>query len=529
MDASSSQIQVRVLPEEVSQPEVVRKAVERQLRKERRPAIGPEKELHVLRQSWDARKRPVRVQLLVGWDEGARKAQIQPWTWPRVEPNAKEVIIVGAGPAGLYAALECLRHGVRPIVLERGKNVRSRRRDLAKLNREHEVNPESNYCFGEGGAGTYSDGKLYTRSKKRGDIREALEWMVVHGADPHILVEAHPHIGTNRLPAVVTAMRETIEGAGGEVRFNTKVVDLLESQGACAGVEAVTLDDGNHHEVRGEAVILATGHSARDMFELMHAKGLEVEAKPFAMGVRVEHPQGWVNEVQYHGEVVEDRLPPASYSLVCQVEGRGVHSFCMCPGGIVAPCATSPGEIVTNGWSPSKRNNPYANSGMVVQVGPEDWEPLGFEGPLGGLRFQESVERACWEAAGKTQAAPAQRLTDFVAGRPSSDVPSTSYLPGVVPVRLDQVLPSVVAQSLQEGFQTFNRKMKGFVHRDAVVMGPESRTSSPVRIPRDPDTLQHPGLRQFYPTGEGGGYAGGILSAAMDGRKAAQAAVGLIG
>ena len=265
------------------------------------------------------------------------------------------------------------------------------------------------------------------------------------------------------------------------------------------------------------------------MFELMHAKGLEVEAKPFAMGVRVEHPQGWVNEVQYHGEVVEDRLPPASYSLVCQVEGRGVHSFCMCPGGIVAPCATSPGEIVTNGWSPSKRNNPYANSGMVVQVGPEDWEPLGFEGPLGGLRFQESVERACWEAAGKTQAAPAQRLTDFVAGRPSSDVPSTSYLPGVVPVRLDQVLPAVVAQSLREGFQTFNRKMKGFVHRDAVVMGPESRTSSPVRIPRDPDTLQHPGLRQFYPTGEGGGYAGGILSAAMDGRKAARAAVGLIG
>ena len=265
------------------------------------------------------------------------------------------------------------------------------------------------------------------------------------------------------------------------------------------------------------------------MFELMHAKGLEVEAKPFAMGVRVEHPQGWVNEVQYHGEVVEDRLPPASYSLVCQVEGRGVHSFCMCPGGIVAPCATSPGEIVTNGWSPSKRNNPYANSGMVVQVGPEDWEPLGFEGPLGGLRFQESVERACWEAAGKTQAAPAQRLTDFVAGRPSSDVPSTSYLPGVLPARLDQVLPAVVASSLREGFQSFNRKMKGFVHRDAVVMGPESRTSSPVRIPRDPDTLQHPGLRRFYPTGEGGGYAGGILSAAMDGRKAARAAVGLIG
>lgn len=529
MDASSSQIQVRVLPEEVSQPEVVREAVERQLRKEGRSALAEDTELHVLRQSWDARKRPVRVQLLVGWDEGARKAQIQPWTWPHVKPKAQEVIIVGAGPAGLYAALECLQHGLRPIVLERGKDVRSRRRDLAKLNREHMVNPESNYCYGEGGAGTYSDGKLYTRSKKRGDIREALEWMVVHGADPHILVKAHPHIGTNRLPGVVTSMRETIEGAGGEIRFNTKVVDILGRGGVCAGVEVERLEDGVHEEILGEAVILATGHSARDIFMLLEAKGLEIEAKPFALGVRVEHPQGWVNQVQYHGEQVENRLPPASYSLVCQVEGRGVHSFCMCPGGIVAPCATSPGEIVTNGWSPSKRNNPYANSGMVVQVGPEDWEPLGFKGPLGGLRFQESVEHACWVAAGQTQAAPGQRLADFVAGRSSTDLPATSYLPGVVPARLDHLLPTVVARSLQEGFRAFDRKMRGFVHRDAVVLGPESRTSSPVRIPRDPDTLQHPGLRRFYPTGEGGGYAGGILSAAMDGRKAARAVASFLG
>jgi uncharacterized FAD-dependent dehydrogenase len=276
-------------------------------------------------------------------------------------------------------------------------------------------------------------------------------------------------------------------------------------------------------------VILATGHSARDIFEWMHDKGLEVEAKPFALGVRVEHPQDWVNQVQYHGEPVEDRLPPASYSLVCQVDGRGVHSFCMCPGGIVAPCATRPGEVVTNGWSPSKRNNPYANSGMVVQVGPEDWKALGFHGPLGGLRFQESVEKSCWEAAGQTQAAPAQRLSDFVAGRPSTSLPTTSYVPGVVSARLDQILPDVVARALREGFTSFGRKMTGFVHPEAVVMGPESRTSSPVRIPRDPDTLQHPGLRQFYPTGEGGGYAGGILSAAMDGRKVARAAVQSLG
>ena len=529
MDASSSQIQIRVLPEEVTQPEVIRDAVARQLRKEGRPALAEDTMLHVLRHSWDARKRPVRAQLLVGWGEGAKKAEMQPWSWKKVPTDAPEVVVVGAGPAGLYAALECLLHGVRPIVLERGKDVRARRRDLAKLNREHLVHEDSNYCFGEGGAGTYSDGKLYTRSKKRGDIREALEWLVVHGADPRILVEAHPHIGTNRLPAVVSAMRETIEQAGGEVRFNTKVVDVLADDGICQGVVAKSLETGETTEVHGTAVILATGHSARDIFDLLHRKRIEVEAKPFALGVRVEHPQDWVNHVQYHGETVEDRLPPASYSLVCQVEGRGVHSFCMCPGGIVAPCATRPGEIVTNGWSPSKRNNPYANSGMVVQVGPEDWEPLGFTGPLGGLKFQESVEQACWRAAGETQAAPAQRLSDFVAGRKSSSLPTTSYVPGVVSARLDQVLPPVVARSLREGFKAFGRKMNGFVHPDAVVLGPESRTSSPVRIPRDPDTLQHPGLRQFYPTGEGGGYAGGILSAAMDGRKAARAAAGWIG
>ena len=529
MDASSSQIQVRVLPEEVEQPDRVRSAVERQLRKEGRPALAPDDVLHVLRKSWDARKKPVRAQLLVGWGAGAAKAEVHPWHWAPVGAGAKEVVVVGAGPAGLYAALECVQQGVRPIVVERGKDVRARRRDLAKLNREHLVNPNSNYCFGEGGAGTYSDGKLYTRSKKRGDIREALEWMVAHGADPQILIDAHPHIGTNRLPAVVTAMRETIERAGGSVLFDTKVVDVLEEDGRCVGVESESLTDGSRQTIRGEAVILATGHSARDIFEWMHDKGLEVEAKPFALGVRVEHPQDWVNQVQYHGEPVEDRLPPASYSLVCQVDGRGVHSFCMCPGGIVAPCATRPGEVVTNGWSPSKRNNPYANSGMVVQVGPEDWEALGFHGPLGGLRFQESVEKSCWEAAGQTQAAPAQRLSDFVAGRPSTSLPTTSYVPGVVSARLDQILPEVVARALREGFTSFGRKMTGFVHPEAVVMGPESRTSSPVRIPRDPDTLQHPGLRQFYPTGEGGGYAGGILSAAMDGRKVARAAVQSLG
>lgn len=523
MDASSSQIQVRVLPEEVHNEAALRRAVVRQLQENGREPLPEGVRLQVLRHSLDARKRPVKAQVLVGWGDGAKRATVPPWSWPAVPAGAPEVVIVGAGPAGLYAALECILHGVRPVVLERGKDVRSRRRDLAALNKSHVVNPDSNYCFGEGGAGTYSDGKLYTRSKKRGDIREALEWLVVHGADPGILVEAHPHIGTNRLPAVVTALRETVERAGGEVRFESRVEALLVDGQACVGV--LVRQGFDVVQQRADAVVLATGHSARDVFGMLHRQGIALEPKPFALGVRVEHPQAWVNDVQYHGEPVEGRLPPASYSLVCQVQGKGVHSFCMCPGGIVAPCATAQEEVVTNGWSPSKRNNPYANSGMVVQLGPEDWEPLGFGGPLGGMHFQQAVERACWEAAGSTQAVPAQRLVDFVAGRLSTSLPRTSYVPGVFSARLDEVLPPVVSDALREGFRAFGRKMKGFLHPDAVVLGPESRTSSPVRIPRHPDTLQHPDLQGLYPCGEGGGHAGGILSAAMDGRKVARRCV----
>jgi len=448
------------------------------------------------------------------------------WEFPVVPEGAPEVLIVGSGPAGLYAALEFIRSGIKPIIVERGKDVRERRRDLALLTKEHIVNPDSNYCFGEGGAGTYSDGKLYTRAKKRGHVRESLEWLVAHGAPSDILVDAHPHIGTNKLPAIITNIRETIERAGGEVKFNTKLMDINIKGGQLASVEIEDLESSEKKEVPCSHLVLATGHSARDIFTMLHNKGVSLEAKPFAIGVRVEHPQSFIDNKQYNGESRmnfrdEERLPAAAYSLVCQVEGRGVHSFCMCPGGIIAPCATSPGEIVTNGWSPSKRDNPYANSGVVVTIDEEVWLAAGFSGPLAAMQYQAAVERACWGAAGSTQKAPAQRLVDFVKGRPSRSLPECSYHPGVTPVELHKILPSMVSKSLVQGFLEFEKKMRGYLHPEAIVLGPESRTSSPVRIPRDKDSLVHPEVDGLYPCGEGGGYAGGILSAAMDGRRVA--------
>lgn len=472
-----------------------------------------------LRRSIDARNRNIRFNLKVavfakGELVAAQHPNFQPRHFQDVSKAKHHAVVIGAGPAGLFAALRLIELGIRPIVLERGKDVRARRRDLAAINRDHIVNPESNYCFGEGGAGTYSDGKLYTRSTKRGDVSRILSTFVQFGANADILVDAHPHIGTNRLPAIITAIREQIIQSGGEVRFNAKLTDILLNGHQVSGVRI-----NDTENIAATKVILATGHSARDIYTLLHAKGILVEAKPFAMGVRVEHPQELINRIQYHG-AQSDMLPPAAYSWVEQVRGRGVYSFCMCPGGIIAPCATARGEVVTNGWSPSKRNNPFANSGIVVPVEPEDYHHFAQHGPLAGLYYQQHLEQLCCTLGGGTQTAPAQRLTDLVSGKMSQSLPINSYQPGTVSVNLAQELPANMVGRLRDGFRAIGTKMRGYITEDAVAVAIESRTSSPVRIPRGADG-QHPQIKGLYPCGEGGGFAGGIVSAAIDGEYSA--------
>ncbi len=466
----------------------------------------------IIKRSLDARKATIKMNVqLEFWKVGEVREPTQAWTAKTVDPE-KKIAIIGAGPAGLYAALRAIEAGITPVVFERGKDVRARRRDLAAINKEQTVNPESNYCFGEGGAGTYSDGKLYTRSKKRGNVLKALEWLVHFGASEDILVEAHPHIGTNKLPAIITAMREAVIAHGGAVHFNAKLTDIKIENKAIKGLE---INGDTWHNF--SEVVLATGHSARDIFYLLHKRGVTIAAKPFALGVRIEHTQELINDIQYHGDHQNPYLPPASYALVEQVDGMGVYSFCMCPGGIIAPCATEKEEVVTNGWSPSKRNNPYANSGIVVSVAPEDLPNYKENDPFVCLDFQKKVEYDCWVAGGKTQQVPAQRMVDFVQGKTSTDFPKTSYQPGIVSVNLAAVLPPLIAKRLQKAFVKFGRKMKGYYTNNAVLHAPESRTSSPVSIPRHPDSLEHITIKGLYPCGEGAGYAGGIISAAIDG------------
>lgn len=474
----------------------------------------------LLKKSIDARSRKqVWVQLTanVFVDEPYQQQTLTPLQPQGVHNAKKKVIIAGAGPAGLFAALRLIERGVKPIVVERGKDVRARRRDLAAINKEGIVNPESNYCFGEGGAGTYSDGKLYTRSTKRGDVMKVLSTLVHFGADEKILYEAHPHIGTNKLPQIITAMRSTIIECGGEVLFSHKLTDFVLEGDEVKGVAV-----NNNDKIFADAVILATGHSARDVFHLLHQKKIAVHFKPFALGVRIEHPQSIIDSIQYHHPTREEHLPPASYSLVEQVAGKGVFSFCMCPGGIIAPAATAAGEIVVNGWSPSKRNNPYANSGIVVSVDEKNIEAFNQYGPLAGLYFQQAVEQKAFASGGGRLMAPAQRMVDFAANKLSSSLPDCSYLPGLHSASLKEVLPPFIHQPLQAAFKEWGKRMRGYFTNDAVVVATESRTSSPVRIPRD-ESLQHPQLKNLYPCGEGAGYAGGIVSAAMDGERVADA------
>ena len=476
--------------------------------------------VEILRRSVDARRSPIRLQLKVLAYVGSPYEET-PITLPdyRSVGGAEPIIIVGSGPAGLFAALRCLERGYMPIVLERGKDVRERIKDLKAINTKGIVNEDSNYCFGEGGAGTYSDGKLYTRSKKRGDVNAVLQILVGFGATRQILVDAHPHIGTNKLPPIIAAMRERIRASGGQILFNTRVTELIIADGAIRGVKTA-----NGERLSANKVILATGHSARDIFEMLHRQGIPIELKPIAVGVRVEHAQGLIDQIQYKLPERGPYLPPSSYSIVKQVQGRGVYSFCMCPGGVVAPCATAPGEVVTNGWSSSERSRSTANSGIVVELRPQDFAPFGDRGPLAAMAFQQSIEQTAWKLAGETQAVPAQRLGDFVQGVLSVDLPRTSYAPGITSVEMEQVLPGLLHTVLQEGFVAFGKTMRGFLTNDAVVHAPETRTSSPVRIPRHPETLEHVTVKGLYPCGEGAGYAGGIVSAAIDGARCADKA-----
>lgn len=510
------ELQIQVAPEVAAQQPLLTEHIAKLMH------MKPEEIRHVaiLKRSIDARQKAVKVNLKVAVydDEEYTETKLQLPEYRDVS-NAPEVIIIGAGPAGLFAALQLIELGLKPIVLERGKDVQERRRDLKAINRDHIVDEDSNYCYGEGGAGTYSDGKLYTRSKKRGDVDRILRLFVAFGASEEILVEAHPHIGTNKLPKIIKAMREKIIEFGGQVLFNTRVTDILVKSSA---VEGVVTQSGD--TINAKKIILATGHSARDIFELLDRKKIFIEAKPFALGVRAEHPQSLIDSIQYSCDFNSGRgefLPPAPYAIVKQVAGRGMYSFCMCPGGVIAPCATSPGEVVTNGWSPSKRDQETANSGIVVELRLEDFKPYAKFGALAGMEFQKAIEQQAWRVAGETQRVPAQRMIDFTQSKVSADIPKTSYVPGTTSVELGQVFPGFLTQTLREGFKEFGKSMRGYLTNEAILHAPESRTSSPVRIPRDPETLEHLQIKGLYPCGEGAGYAGGIISAAIDGEKCA--------
>ncbi len=480
----------------------------------------------VVKRSIDARRSPVKVNLSVEIfiDSDEQPAPIH-FAYPDVS-KATEVVVVGSGPAGLFASLRLIELGLKPILLERGKEVLPRKQDIALINRNLDIDPNSNYAFGAGGAGTFSDGKLFTRSKKRGDYNKALQTLVFHGATPEILYEAHPHIGTDKLPRIISNICSTITSAGGEIHFSAQVTGFKLSADRSM-IKGVWVGD---ELIEGAAVVLATGHSAKDIYHTLHADGVRLEAKAFAMGVRIEHPQHLIDSIQYHTRERGEYLPAAAYSLVNQIQGRGVYSFCMCPGGFIVPAMTDAAQSVVNGMSPSGRNSRWANSGLVTEIRVEDFAHLEAEhGPLAGLVFQQQLEEAARLNGGERQVAPAQRVSDFVAGRASTSLPATSYIPGLCCSRLDKWMPEFIASALRKGIASFDRKMRGYLTPEAIVVGVESRTSTPVRIPRDRFTLMHSEVRGLFPAGEGAGYAGGIISAALDGERVADAVRAYVG
>ena len=472
----------------------------------------------IIKKSIDARKPNIKInlKLLVIINENDFVFENTLFDYQDVS-NKEEVTIIGTGPAGLFAALRLIELGLKPILFERGKNVSERKLDIAKINREQIVNSDSNYAFGEGGAGTFSDGKLYTRSKKRGSVKRILEILNLHGASQEILYEAHPHIGTNKLTGIIKAIRETILNAGGEIHFNSKLTDIKAVNNA---VKSITIN--NNQEINVKKLILATGHSARDVYEILHKNKILIESKPFAIGVRVEHPQTLVDSIQYHCEIRSDYLPAASYNLVKQIDERGVYSFCMCPGGFIVPAATEQNQIVVNGMSPAKRDSKYANSGIVVEIKQEDLNDFEKFGALAGVKYQEFIENLAHKNGGEGQIAPAQRLKDFVEDKKSETLPETSYHPGIKSSEINKWLPKNISKRLQKGFVEFNKSMKGYLTNEAIILGVESRTSSPVRIPRNKETLEHTQIKGLYPCGEGAGYAGGIVSSAVDGERIAE-------